>query len=217
MVTRERRLDRGRRLARSWLAAIGAEFREARLAGGLTQRSVAQAAGISDSEYSRIERAESPRVPFETLAMIASVLGLDVPLRVFPAGEPVRDAAQLALLARFRAKLPAGIGWRTEVPLPISGDRRAWDAEISAAHGRLPIDAETRLRDVQALARREALKCRDAGARAMILVVADTRHNRHVLRLARLELAVAFPLGSRAVLASLASGDLPSESGIALV
>jgi transcriptional regulator with XRE-family HTH domain len=217
MVTRERRIDRGRRRGRSALTRTGEEFREVRLSAGLTQRTVAHLIGISDSEYSRIERGEAARVPYETLALVAAVLGLDLPLRAFPAGEPIRDVVQLALLAAFRATLPAALQWRTEVPLPIPGDLRAWDAEVGGRDWRLPIDAESRLRDVQALSRREALKRRDGGAECMVLLVADTRHNRRVLRLARTHLVVDFPLSGRAVMAALARGVSPGASGIVLV
>ena len=44
------------------------------------------------------------------------------------------------------------------------------------------VEAETRLDDLQALERRVRLKQRDLGVRRVILLVADTRHNRAVLR-----------------------------------
>jgi transcriptional regulator with XRE-family HTH domain len=181
MATRERRIDRGRRLARHALSTVGQEFREARLAAGLTQRRVAEAVGISHTELSRIERGLALWVPFETLVVIAAILGLDLPLRAFPAGGPIRDRAQIELLAKFRALLPTDLTWRTEVPLRIGRDLRAWDAVVGGRGWNVPVDAETRLRDVQALARRTALKRRDDGAEIMVLLVAGTRTNRHVL------------------------------------
>jgi transcriptional regulator with XRE-family HTH domain len=192
MVTRERRLDRGRRQARRRLTVIGDELREARLAAGLTQRFVASAVGVSHMEISRIERALAPRVPFETLATVGAVLGLDLSLRAYPDGDPVRDAAQLALLARLRAILPATLTWRTEGPLAVPGDARAWDAVVSGIGWRAAIDAESRLRDVQALTRRLALKARDDEVDVVVLLVANTRHNRQALRLAGPDLAPQF-------------------------
>ena len=129
----------------------------------------------------------------------------------------MRDAGQLALLARFRALLPSGIRHRTEVPLPIPGDRRAWDEVIDGAGWSMPVEAETRLRDVQALSRRVALKCRDAGVERVLLVVADTRHNRSTLRLYGTDLAAAFPVSGRAALAALRAGRQPEASAILLV
>ena len=214
MATRERRIDRGRRLARQALARIGEEFSEARLAAGLTQRLVAEAVGISQAELSRVERGMAPWVTYETLVLIAAVLGLDLPLRAFPVSGPVRDAAQLRLLAKFRALLPAGLSWRTEVPLQIERDLRAWDAVVGGRGWILPIDAETRLRDVQALGRREALKRRDDDAEIMILLVADTRHNRQVVRLAKPDLVGDFPIPGTVVLAALSRAERPTGSGI---
>jgi transcriptional regulator with XRE-family HTH domain len=214
VATRERRIDRGRRRARQALAKIGEEFREARLSGGLSQGQLADAVGISQAEMSRIERGAAPWVTFETLAVIAAVLGLDLPLRAFPVGDPIRDVAQLQLLAKLRALLPLGFTWRTEVPLRIERDLRAWDAVVGGPGWRVPVDAETRLRDVQAFARREALKRRDDGAETMILLVADTRHNRHVIRLAKADLVGDFPIIGAAVLAAICKGERPAGSGI---
>jgi transcriptional regulator with XRE-family HTH domain len=166
---------------------------------------------------SRIERGIATRVPYETLAMIAAVLGLDLSLRTFPAGDPVRDAAQLTLLAKLRGLLPAGRRWRTEVPLAIPGDLRAWDAVIEGRGWRVAVEAETRLRDVQALSRRLALKQRDDRQEVVILLVADTRHNRHVLRLAGPDLAPAFPTPGRAIREALSKGEAPRASGILLL
>ena len=163
------------------------------MAAALTQQAVGDAIGISHAHVSRIERGLSKRVPYETLVLIGAVLGLDIPLRAFPAGEPVRDGAQLALLARLRVLLPHTLRWRTEVPLNIPGDRRAWDAVIEGRGWRVPVQAETRLRDVQALARRIGLKQRDDEIDFVLLLVADTRHNRHVLRMAGPDLAAMFP------------------------
>lgn len=204
-------------MARRSLGFVGDEFREARLATGLTQAEVGAAAGISRAEVSRIERGVATHVPYERLVVMATVLGLDLPLRTFPSGEPVRDRAQLALLTKFRAMIPAELTWRTEVPLAIEGDRRAWDAVVGGAGWRLPIDAESRLRDVQALSRREALKRRDDRTALMILLVAGTRHNRSVLRLAAPDLAADFPVRGREAVRSLLAGSCPAGSAIVVL
>jgi transcriptional regulator with XRE-family HTH domain len=217
VATRERRIDRGRRRARQALAKVGEEFREARLSGGLSQDQVADAVGISQAELSRIERGMAPWVTYETLVLIAAVLGLDLPLRAYPVSSPIRDAAQLKLLAKFRALLPAGLTWRTEVPLQIERDLRAWDAVVGGRGWQVQVDAETRLRDVQALTRRAALKRRDDGAEIMILLVADTRHNRQVVRLARPDLIGDFPIPGASVLAALSRAERPTGSGIVFV
>lgn len=214
MVTKERRIDRARRLAKRALAAIGYEFREARIGAGLTQAQVAGMVGISTSQMSRVELGEAANVPYVTLVAIATVLGLDLPLRTFPSGDPIRDAAQLALLAKLRILISPTLRWRTEVPLGVAGDLRAWDAVIEGRGWRVPVEAETRLRDVQACSRRIALKCRDDHAQVVVLLVAGTRTNRHALRLAAPSLADAFPVPGRIALARLAAGEPPSGSTI---
>jgi hypothetical protein len=48
----------------------------------------------------------------------------------------------------------------------------------------------------------------------VILLVADSRHNRHVLRLAAKDFAEAFPISSRDALAALREGRPPPGSAI---
>lgn len=203
-------------MARRFLLSIGDELRDARIQAGLTQRELGAAVGISPSEISRIERGQSPHVAYEVLVALGAALGLDIPLRAFPNGDAVRDAAQLALLARFRAVLPATIRHRTEVPLDIPGDLRAWDEVLDGSGWSLPLEAESRLRDIQALNRRVALKSRDGGVERIVLLVADTRHNRRVLRLFAAEFAAAYPVPGRVALAALRAGRRPDGSAIIL-
>ena len=73
------------------------------------------------------------------------------------------------------------------------------------------------LRDVQALERRIALKKRDGDVDAVILLVRDTRWNRHVLREWRALLSAAFPADSRQALADLAAGRLPDQDALILL
>jgi hypothetical protein len=151
------------------------------------------------------------------LSLASSAVGLDLVLRQYPDGDPIRDAAHAALMARLRACLPEDVPWRTEVPLPIPGDRRAWDAMAVLERRRVHFEFETRLGDSQALARRLELKRRDGEAEIVILVIADTRHNRQVLASLRESFRAAFPLDARAVLGALRAGRAPAASGIVLI
>jgi transcriptional regulator with XRE-family HTH domain len=217
MPIRDGRLDRAKRAARRALIAIGEDLREARIAAGLTQRQVGAAVGLSHSAISRIELGKSPNVGYETLVLVAAAVGLDLPLRSFPSGDPIRDAAQSGLLAGFRALLPAFVRWRAEVPLDIPGDRRAWDGLLIGDGWELAVEAETRLRDVQALMRKLNLKARDGHRDRILLVIADTRHNRRVVRLAADDLASLFPVRGRRALADLVAGRPPAASALLLV
>jgi hypothetical protein len=133
-------------------------------------------------------------------ARLDAGLGQELVVRPYPNGDPIRDAAHVALLERLRARRHASIRWQTEVPLPIPGDLRAWDATAIGRAFRAGVEAETRVRDVQALERRLSLKQRDGAMDLLILVVLDSRSNRHALRRAGDRIAERFPIpGPRAL------------------
>ena len=178
---------------------------------------------MSASQVSRVERALLASVSVDQLARLAAVVGLDVRVAAYPGDEPLRDAGHLALIDRFRRRLHPGTSFRTEVPLPIGGDRRAWDGYLSGlVDGRggtpgLPVEFETRIDDYQAQTRRLWLKARDAGEADLLLVVADTRRNRAAIQAAGSAVAERFPISTRAVLAALAAGRHPGGSGLILL
>jgi transcriptional regulator with XRE-family HTH domain len=216
MPTKERLLDRGNRNADRLRRVLGLELREARLAAGLSQKAVGSAARISYSEVSRIERGRLPGVSVEQYCRLFAVVGLDFSARSYPFGLPLHDAAQVALLARFEAVLHPSLRLRREVALPRDADLRAWDGVVYGAGAAIAVEAETRLRDVQALLRRISLKQRDGDVTRVILLVADTRTNRRVLRETQ-SLFGEFPVGPRSALAALRSGSDPAGSGIVIL
>lgn len=129
------------------------------------------------------------------LARMGAAVGLDVPARTHPGGSPLRDAAQLRLLARFRATIGDAWTWRSEVPVAAGpDDRRAIDAVLLNGPRRVGIEALTRLTDAQGQVRAILLKQEAAALSCMLLVLADTRHNRHMLRDADPTLRPSFPV-----------------------
>ena len=156
-------------------------------------------------------------MPVERVATVLAAVGMELALRAYPAGPPVRDAAHIRLLARFRERIGLGWQWRPEVPIAAPGDLRAWDGVLVRDGRVVAIEAETRLRDVQALLRRLAAKRRDGAADRLVLVVADTRTNREVVRVARLEFVAAFPADARTAWPALAAGVPPPEDALILV
>lgn len=217
MGSRERAVDVGAASARTILARLAAEIRSARLHAGLSQRSVADGVGISRSQVSRIERGLTPDLTIDMAARVLAVLGQTLNVRTFPAGDPLRDAGQLALLERLRAHLHPSFRWATEVPLPIPGDRRAWDATACNGAARIGIEGETRLRDLQAVERRVALKERDGGMDRVILLVANTRHNREVVRAHGEVLSGRFPTPGPRALELLRAGADPGGNALILL
>ena len=217
MVARERRSDRARARAKGLYTAIGREFKEARVGLNASQASISRRAGISQSYYSLIELGRAPGLSLETIAAICEPLGLEPSLKLYPAGRPLRDAAHVQLLERLRRLLASIARWRTEVPLGLVGDLRAWDALITIGAIVIGVEAETRLRDVQALQRRLALKKRDGQVDRLIMLVADTRNNRTLLRSMGAVLTGSFPVPGRIALDALASGRDPGGDSIILL
>jgi transcriptional regulator with XRE-family HTH domain len=213
----ERRRDRGRRAADQLLKRLGDELRIARTAAGLSQRTLAAMAGMSQAKVSRLERAIAPMAPLRAYAILFEMLGQAVALRTYPRTSPARDAGHVRLLRRFRALLPAAALFRTEVPLRRPGELRAWDGELVLVGGSCRVEAETVISDVQATDRRIGLKMADDGVDRVILLVADTRHNREVLRASRELLRARFPLDQGEVLRAIQSGRCPAQGGLVVL
>jgi transcriptional regulator with XRE-family HTH domain len=209
----ERGRDQAMRIARS----AGAEIRLTRRGAGLSLRVAAASVGMSESVFSRLERGRLADVSVAQLALACAAVGLRFSARAYPDGDPVRDVAHTRLLQRLRSVVHPRASWRTEVPLPIPGDLRSWDAQIRFGDAVVAVEAEMRLADLQALDRRIALKRRDGGVELVILLVADTHGNRRVLAAHREALRAGFPMDTRAVLASLREGRSPVAPGIVVL
>jgi transcriptional regulator with XRE-family HTH domain len=193
------------------------ELRDGRHDRGLGGSDIAREVGISPAQYSRIERDLTDSLSIERASILLAAVGLELSVRVYPAGEPLRDAAHVALLDRFRAGLHPSLRFRTEVPFPGPGDRRAWDGLILGPDWRHGVEAETRPRDRQALERRLALKLRDGDVSSMSLLLLDSRYNRDFLRANRDVLVERFPIPGRRVLELLHAGIDPGGSSIILL
>lgn len=214
MGSRERAVDIGAARARETITRLMAEARAARLTAGLGQDDVATALGISRSQYSRMERGLSPDLSIDRAARLFAVLGQDLSVRTFPAGDPIRDVAHAALLERLHVRCHHSFRWRTEVPFPDPGDLRAWDATAVCQTCRIGVEAETRLRDIQAVDRRLGLKERDGAMDRVVLLVLDSRSNREVLRSYGGTLAARFPVPGRRALELLGAGVDPGGNAL---
>lgn len=222
MSTRERAAARGSRLARDDLIRLGAEFRLARRGVGLSLAAVGIEVGLSRSHVARIERAQVPNVGTQHLVRIGAVLGLDVRVRAYPGGDPLRDAGQVRLGIRFRGRVHQAVRIRSERLLPDVGDGRAWDQWLDrwpagSDPSGMPAELETRIGDYQALMRRLHRKMRDGGVDSVLLIVADTPGNRRAVDAAGPQVAADFPVSARMALASLAAGERPPGSALIFV
>lgn len=219
MAATDRAFDRGTRKGIRSIRAIGEEFRDQRLALGQSQRVVAEGAQISRARLSRIEGGKVPGLPILEAAQIAGTLGLDLVIRVYPGGEPMRDSAHSERLLRLLKQTRTPLSYALEVPLPALPDRpeqRAWDAVIRGNGKRTAVELEMRLRDGQAVARRLNLKRRDDPTEAFLLLLADTRTNRCALEEHPEVFGDLVRLRPSRVHAALNAGEHP-PSGILLV
>lgn len=217
MTVRDRRVDRAIALADSMAGLARREFREARVASGLSRSDVGRSVGMSASQVDRFERGLLRDIRLEQMCRLSVAVGLVPSLRFYPDGDPLRDAGQVRVLGRLRDRLPSG-RFRTEVPLHGRTDLRAWDSVLDGTGCTDAFEIETRVADLQALERRVMLKLRDDPTiQHLFLVVADTRRNRMALSAGREALRGNFPLDTRAVLASFGAGGCPGSNGIIVI
>jgi transcriptional regulator with XRE-family HTH domain len=186
VATVQRILVEGTRRGSRALQSLADEYRERRIALGLSQEQVGSAVGISGSSYSRIESGLSPGLSVVRACQIGRVLGLDISVRAYPGPAPLRDGPQWHRLLRVLDVVGPPLSYGTEVPLPqrpeAPTEQRAWDAMISGGGLRTGVEMEMRVRDAQALERRTQLKMRDDPVDRLLLLLADTRTDREMLR-----------------------------------
>ncbi|MEK6190705.1 MAG: helix-turn-helix transcriptional regulator [Chloroflexota bacterium] len=214
MANREQRLARATWWMGRDLDDAAGELRHARRRAGLTAQAVASVLGVSHPTVLRNERGYRG-IPPILLARHAAVVGLRARIRLYPEGEAIRDAGQVALIRRFREQVGEPGSWAFEVPIPRAGNQRALDAVLTVAGGRIGLEFYTRLADVQAQLRAANLKKRDAELERLVVVVQATRANRRALREAGTVL-VDFPRSGRRLLTAMAAGELPPANGVIL-
>jgi transcriptional regulator with XRE-family HTH domain len=217
MATRERPVDRGTQLARDILSSIGREMRIARRNRGLSLDAVGESVDRSRSWLSRAERGLVPTVAVLELAQVCAVVGLDLSVKAFPGGDPIRDAGHNGLLESLHRRIHRSLGWAGEVPFPNPGDQRAWDRLIRGDGWRYGVEAETHPIDVQATARRVLLKARDGGVDGVILVLPTTRHARRFHTEFVAAVGMSFPVPGARALELLGAGIDPGGNAVILV
>ena len=217
MASRVRQLDVGTTRAADLVRRSGLEIRQARTDRGLSVAAVGRAARLSTSTVSRIERGLVRRVSLYDLARLHAVVGLELSVRSYPAGQPIRDVAHASLLAEFRSRLHRSTHWAIEVPLPAFGDLRAWDAQIRGEGWSYGVEAETAPRDAQALIRRLQIKQRDGRVDGVLLVLRKTAQARQFVAEASELLRSSFPVDGPRALELLAAGVDPRGSSIIIL
>ncbi len=179
---------------------------------------VGRAIGMSRSQVGRLVRRELEDVTVQQICRLHVAVGLTTAMRGYPAGDPLRDSAQVRLLDRLHQRVAAKIGWHAERPLVGWRDARAWDIVLDG-HGCVDgVEGVTRFGDAQAIQRRSMRKLRDdRSVRHLFLVIADTSANRSSLAATRESMRTDLPLDTRAVLHAFGEGRCPGAGGIVII
>ena len=217
VATRESLRDRGRRRGVELTRRVLAELRLARIARGISQSQLARAVGCSQTEISSLETNKVVHVSLRRITEVAAVLGLKPAINLYPEGEALHDSGHEALIGRLLALLSTA--WRVfrEAPFPNPGDPRFWDALLRLPAQRVGVEAETRVRDFQAIVRRVRERLATGGVDCMLLILSDSAANRRVVDELRAALGEEFATTPVALLRALREGRPLPGSGVVLL
>lgn len=214
MPARRRAVELAAARGRAAVLDVGRELETAIQNLGLSYASVGRDIGLSAVQVARVAHGAAPSLTIVQASELLAAVGLDLSIRAYPTGRPLRDAAHVRLLEQFRMRLHRTLVWRTEVPVGGQGDLRAWDGMVGSTAWRMGVEAETRVRDWQAIERRVALKMRVGAVDGAILLVWRTRGNRAALRELGDSVRSTFPVPGRRALELLAAGAHPGGSSL---
>lgn len=205
---------------------VGRDFAETRQDAGLPRAAVARAAGVSPSTVGRVEGA-TIEPDLETMVRMASVLGCDVSIRLFPKGAPLRDRFQAPMLEALLAFVhPA---WRRNVEVPVVGTVRGV-VDCALGHPARPLlvaaEIHSEIRRAEETLRRSSEKADalgrsslaataaasfrvDAVETSRLLVLRSTVRTRAAVRDLRATFAAAHPARTIDALAALRDPLVP--------
>ena len=195
-------------------AAIGAQIRELRNETGVSQRALANAAGIDCGHLSRIERGLAA-ASLDVLAAVSASLGADLSLRLFPTAAPrIRDHLQSPIVEAIIQRLAPH--WAAIPELPVPAARGVIDLVLHARGGGFSVACEvhSQLRSIDLIQRRLAEKTlalaqidRFGPTASSLLVVRSTARNREIVRAHQATLHASLPARSVDVVAALTGTD----------
>jgi transcriptional regulator with XRE-family HTH domain len=130
----------GRRRAAAVAQRLGVAIRDSRLAAGMSQGSVAAAAGISQPRVSELERGLGTTASIETWARLAAAVGEQLVgfLEAAPGATPPRDIEHLRRQAALIDFAKAG-GWRALPDTRLTLARSGPAPSTSAFFGQRPV------------------------------------------------------------------------------
>jgi transcriptional regulator with XRE-family HTH domain len=219
---KSRRTLSGRRAAEI-RRALGTEILRQRTDSGLSQRTLAAAAGIDHGFLALLEQGE--REPsISVLAALAQALGGDLSVRLYPGtGTRIHDAVQARILEellailhpRWRRFLEVSVyrpsrGVIDLVAVDSSQSEHAIAAEVESALRRLEQQIRWANEKAVALPSADIWQLDGPPSRVdRLLLVRSTRASRAVATRFHETLATAYPAPAAAAFASLTSADAP--------
>lgn len=225
----------GRRSAVAVAARLGTGLRDARLATGQRQQDAADAAGLSQTRYSELERGLGVGASLQTWAVAASAVGEQLVgfLESAPGAAPPRDIEHLRRQASLIAVAEPG-GWHSLPEFAVDpgpARSRSIDIVLLRAKAQEAIlgeiwdwfdDVGASLRSLDG--KREALVARlqresdpsRAWTVRCLFVVRRTRRNERLLAELRPIFAARFPASARSWMSALTEPDirLPTADGL---
>ena len=220
---------RGRRRASELADRLGTALRAARLQAGLTQRAVADLAGVSQGWLSEAERGLGAKGSVETWASLAAALGRQFAafIELAPGATPPRDSEHLRRQqVVIETAAPGGWRGRPEVAIRTAdGVNRSIDVVLERPDARemAVVEVVDLLTDVgdalRGLERKvNAVRANSPGATVRgLLVVRATARNRALVAEFGALLRARFPGSGAAWLAALTDPSRPIPSGDGLI
>ena len=207
-----------KRRLRTTVRTIGNDLYRIRTDSAATQARVAREAGIDRSHVARIEAATT-NASLETLVAVATAMGADLSLRLFPGSGPrLTDRHQARMIeVLLRGLSPA---WRPHLEVPVFRPARGF---VDAVFERIDIpllvvsEAQSSLPRLEQQIRWAAEKAASIGscdlvgpgpmpAISKLLILRSTASMRELARAFEATLRAAYPARSRDAVASLLEG-----------
>jgi transcriptional regulator with XRE-family HTH domain len=186
---------------------------------GLTQRQIAQRAGIGLSQVNRIVTGKvAPTL--DAAERLSRSVGHRVALRLVPEeGVRLRDSGQVVVAGEIRQQAHPSFRVRLEHPVARPPDLRAADMVLENRSAVIMVEIERWLRDFQAQLRRAQLKRAALSELVnrrvdLVLAVTDTPANRRITEPHASLLGTALPISSRRTWAAIRSGEPLDGDGL---
>ena len=207
-----------RRRLRTTVRSIGNDLLRLRTDLAVSQAHVAREAGIDRSHLARIE-AGTTNASVETLISVATALGADVSVRLYPGSGPrLTDRHQARMIETLLRRLAPV--WRTHLEVPVFRPARGYvDAVFERTDHPLLIvsEAQSTLPRLEQQIRWAAEKAASMGSSDLVgpgpipavsklLILRSTASTRELARTFQLTLRAAYPARCHDAVASLLEG-----------